>query len=119
MTCDRVQIIRSGELVYQDTMENLSQQFHGSCAVIGLGQEIEQDKISALPHVASVEILGPRRWRLLFETEQDPIQEIAKQIIDNGWGLTELVPEQKSLEDIFVDITTSEEEQSSTEDAAA
>jgi nucleoid-associated protein YgaU len=30
-------------------MENLTQQFHGSCAVIGLGKEIAEDKISALP----------------------------------------------------------------------
>lgn len=119
MTCDRVQIIRSGELVYQDTMENLSQQFQGSCAVIGLGEDIEQDKINALPNVASVERLAPKRWRLLFNADSDPVQQIAKHIVDNGWGLTELVPEQKSLEDIFVDITTSEEEQSPAEDDAA
>jgi len=109
MTCDRVQIIRSGELVYQDTMENLSQQFQGNCAIIGLGQDIEQDKISTLANVASVERLAPKRWRLLFNADSDPIQQIAKQIIDNGWGLTELVPQQKSLEDVFVDITTSED----------
>lgn len=119
MTCDRVQIIRSGELVYQDTMENLSQQFHGSCAIVGLGEEIEQDKINALPNVSTVERLAPKRWRLLFDADTDPVQQIAKQIVDNGWGLTELVPEQKSLEDIFVDITTSEEEQPSAEEHVA
>lgn len=119
MTCDRVQIIRSGELVYQDSMENLTQQFHGSCAVIGLGEEIAEDKISALPAVASVERLAPKRWRLLFEDNTDPVQQVAQQIVDNGWGLTELVPEQKSLEDIFLDITTSEEEHRPAEDDAA
>jgi len=111
MTCDRVQIIRSGELVYQDTMENLSQQFQGSCAVVGLATEIEQDKISGLPHVASVEKLAAKRWRLLFNDGSEPVQQVAQQIVENGWGLTELIPEQKSLEDIFVDITTSEDDQ--------
>ena len=120
MTCDRVQIIRSGELVYQDTMENLSQQFQGSCAVIGLDTEVEHDKISNLPHVTSVEKLASKRWRLLFDDNSEPVSQIARQIVENGWGLTELIPEQKSLEDIFVNITTSEDEQEEqTEDDAA
>jgi ABC-2 type transport system ATP-binding protein len=119
MTCDRVQIIRDGELVYQDTMENLAQQFHGSCVVIGLGQEVSEDKIKALPGVSSSERLAPKRWRLMFDTGNDPVQQIAKQIVENEWGLTELVPEQKSLEDIFVDITTSDDEHTIAEDDAA
>ena len=108
MTCDRVQIIRSGELVYEDTMEALAQQFQGSCVIIGLGQEISADKIKSLPEVNSIEQLTSKRWRLLFNEDCEPIQEVAQQIVDNGWGLTELVPEQKSLEQIFVNITTSE-----------
>lgn len=119
MTCDRLQIIRAGELVYEDTIENLSQQSQGSCAIIGLGKEIEQDKISALPDVTSAERLAPKRWRLSFEDGHEPIQQIAKYIVDHGWGLTELMPEQKSLEDIFLDITTSEEEHTPAEEDAA
>jgi ABC-2 type transport system ATP-binding protein len=119
MTCDRVQIIRDGELVYQDTMDNLAQQFHGSCVVIGLGQEVSEDKIKKLTGVNSIERLAPKRWRLMFDTGNDPVQQIAKQIVENEWGLTELVPEQKSLEDIFVDITTSDDEHTIAEDDAA
>ena len=119
MTCDRLQIIRDGELVYQDTLENLSQQSRGSCAVIGLSKEVEQDKITALPDVASVERLSPKRWRLLFNDGCKPVPQIAKQVVDNDWGLTELIPEQKSLEDIFLDITTSEEEHPAEENVPA
>jgi ABC-2 type transport system ATP-binding protein len=118
MTCDRVQIIRSGELVYQDTMENLSQQFHGSCVVIGLEKEIDEDAIKSLPDVSSIEKLAPKRWRLSFDTDGKSVAQLARQIVDNNWGLTELVPEQKSLEDIFVDITTSEDAVTAEDDAA-
>jgi len=111
MTCDRVQIIRSGELVYQDTMEALENEFQGSCLVIGLGEEISADKISALPDVKSVEQITSKRWRLLFDEGIEPVQDISRQIVENGWGLTELTPEHKTLEQIFVDITTSEDEQ--------
>ena len=111
MTCDRVQIIRSGELVYQDTMEALEHQFTGSCLIIGLSEEVNEDKIHALADVSSVEKINTKRWRLVFDDGRVPTQDIAKQIVENGWGLTELTPEQKTLEQIFVDITTSEDEQ--------
>ncbi len=109
MTCDRVQIIRNGELVYQDTMEALEHQFTGSCLIIGLGEEISEDKIRQLPDVSSIEKITSKRWRLVFDEGREPVQDIAKQIVENGWGLTELTPEQKTLEQIFVDITTSED----------
>jgi len=117
MTCDRVQIISKGEFVFQDTMEALTQQFQGTCLIIGLGQEVDADKIKSLPDVTMVEQLSSKRWRLVFnddaesagESVKESAQQVAQKIIENGWGLCELVPEQKSLEQIFVDITTSEE----------
>ncbi len=117
MTCDRVQIIRSGELVFQDTMEALEHQFTGSCLVIGLGKEVSEDKIRALANVDSVERITSKRWRLVFDEGCEQVQDIAEKIITNGWGLTELTPEQKTLEQIFVDITTSEEVQPNSHDA--
>lgn len=109
MTCDRVQIIRNGELVYQDTMENLSQQFQGSCVDIGLLQDVDETQLNSLNNVNSVEMLASRRWRLSFsEASAQQVAELAQQIVEKGWGLSELVPQQKSLEDIFVDITTDE-----------
>ncbi|VAW90631.1 Gliding motility-associated ABC transporter ATP-binding protein GldA [hydrothermal vent metagenome] len=111
MTCDRVQIIRSGELVYQDTLEALEHQFTGSCLIIGLGEEISADKIKTLADINSIEQISAKRWRLIFDDDNNPVEDIAKQIVENGWGLTELTPEQKTLEQIFVDITTSEDDE--------
>ena len=113
MTCDRVQIIRNGELVYQDTMAALEQQFNGNFIIVGLVNEVSEQEMKKLPEIISVEQLNPKRWRLGYSEGNEPAQHIAKQIVANNWGLTELMPEQKSLEQIFVDITTSEEEEES------
>ncbi len=126
MTCDRVQIIRNGELVYQDTLDNLNQQTQASSLILGLDREIETSQLAALPNIKQVEQLAPRRWRLILKDQTQPTTTVASKVIENGWGLMELTPEQKTLEQIFVDITTAEvtsattstTESANTEDAA-
>jgi len=109
MTCDRVQIISRGHLVYSDTMANLNQQTAVTSVILGLNQSIGDAELMALPKVQRVEQLAPQRWRLQFQSDSQPTAEIAKAVINNGWQLLELTPEQKTLEQIFVDITSTEE----------
>lgn len=108
MTCDRVQIIRNGELVYQDSMDTLNRRTQAKSLLLGLENEIDASQLNNLPDVAEVEQLGPGRWRLSFDNEPIPVSRIANEVVAKGWSLTELTPEQQTLEQIFVDITTSE-----------
>jgi len=109
MTCDRVQIISRGHLVYSDTMANLNQQTAATSIVLGLGSNVSDSDLMQLPQINQVEQLGPQRWRLQFKPNMQPASDIAKAVIANGWQLLELTPEHKTLEQIFVDITTAEE----------
>jgi ABC-2 type transport system ATP-binding protein len=109
MTCDRVQIISRGHLVYNDTMANLNQQTAASSVLLGLNNSASDQELMALPNINRVEQLAPQRWRLHFKPDTQPTAEIAKAVIQHGWQLLELTPEQKTLEQIFVDITTAEE----------
>lgn len=109
MTCDRVQIISRGHLVYSDTMANLNQQTSATSVVLGLSNDVSDAELMQLPQINLVEQLGPQRWRLQFKQDTHPVADIAKTVIANGWQLLELTPEHKTLEQIFVDITTAEE----------
>ncbi|MBI1423567.1 MAG: ATP-binding cassette domain-containing protein [Gammaproteobacteria bacterium] len=109
MTCDRVQIISRGHLVYNDSMANLNQQTAASSVVVSLSDPVSDNDLMALPDIQRVDQLGPQRWRLHFQPDTQPTPAIAKAIIDQGWQLLELTPEHKTLEQIFVDITTAEE----------
>jgi len=109
MTCDRVQIISRGQLVYSDTMDNLNQQTSATSVMLGLGNDVSDAELKQLPQINLVEQQGPQRWRLQFKPNTQPTADIAKAVIANGWQLLELTPEHKTLEQIFVDITTAEE----------
>jgi len=62
-----------------------------------------------------VETLEDGRLRLSHAPEQNPAEGIVERAVAEGWGLYELTPERLSLEDVFVNITTSEQK----EEAAA
>lgn len=109
MTCDRVQIISKGNLVYQDTMENLNKQTEVSSLLLGLKQTVDINELQKLADITHVEQMTPQRWRLHFTAGNNPAEVVAKTVIEKGWGLQELTPEQQSLEQIFVEITSAEE----------
>ncbi|MEJ2142845.1 MAG: ATP-binding cassette domain-containing protein [Gammaproteobacteria bacterium] len=111
MTCDRVQIINRGQLVFADKIGNLNQRMLSSSLVVGLHNDtIDTSQLESIPGVKSVEDLSAGRWRLHFEPGNSPAEEVAQVAATNNWGLFELSPEHKTLEQIFVDITTTEQQ---------
>ena len=106
-TCDRVQIIRAGELVYNASIESLSRD-HEHSMLIALRVEIETAELTALDGIDHAEDLGDRRYRLFFAPEATP-DTLVKAAVANDWGLLELVPEQQSLEDLFIELTHHDE----------
>ncbi len=106
-TCDRVQIIRAGELIYSASTESLNQN-HESSVKLALRNNIPLEALSSVAGVDHVEALGTGRFRVFLapDTNVDALVEAAAQ---QEWGLYELVPEQQSLEDLFIELTHNEE----------
>ena len=59
---------------------------------------------------AQREPLGDGRYRVYLAREANP-ETLVEAAVGNGWGLYELVPEQQSLEDLFIELTGNEAEQ--------
>ncbi len=108
MTCDQVQIIHRGRLVYNDSMSNLNAQTRATSLVLGLQNPPAIHELQNLPLIQRVDDLGNNRWRLTHAVNQQPGAEIARIAAERGWGLCELAPEFKTLEQVFVDITSAE-----------
>ena len=106
-TCDRVQIIRAGELIYNASTESLSQG-HDIAFRIALRQPIELEQLSSIPGVDHVEALEAGRFRVFFHADSNPDALVAA-AAQQSWGLHELIPEQQSLEDLFIELTHNEE----------
>ena len=108
MTCDRVQIINKGQLVYSDNISNLKQRMQSNSLIVGLNNPPAETELAALSHIDNVEKMPENRFRLSHSHEHHPAENFAELAAKNNWGLFELTPGRKTLEQIFVELTSSE-----------
>jgi len=115
-TCHRVVIINKGKIVAVGTPQTLRAQLQGAervtIEVQGPASDIVS-KLKAMPGVVDIEKIAENDGRLRLQVEGELHKEIrselARTIVQNGWGLYELQAETMSLEDIFLELTTAEE----------
>lgn len=118
-TCDRVQIIHQGRLVLSDSIDGLTQRMMSSSILVRFTRPYDEQALLAIDNVHSVEALGEHHCRLHHDPDTSPATAIATLAVSQDWGLLELTPERRSLEEIFVDITTTEAESPASQDTAA
>jgi ABC-2 type transport system ATP-binding protein len=115
-TCHRVIIIDHGKIVAVDTPQNLRFQVQGAerifIEVEGAAAEV-MSTMKAVPGVMDVRIVeqtnGASRFQVESELRRDIRRELARSIVDGGFGLLEMQSARMSLEDIFIKLTTAEE----------
>lgn len=116
-TCQSVVIINRGRVVAVDTPDNLTGRLRGSETI-----RVELDSLDADPTPALAAIEGITNVTVTQSTARSRIvdvqsdrgadvrRQLASTIVTNGWGLLELRPLRMSLEDIFLELTTTEED---------
>ncbi|MGH8322167.1 MAG: ABC transporter ATP-binding protein [Gammaproteobacteria bacterium] len=107
--CSRVQIIHQGRLVFNDTLAGLTERMQSTSLILACRHVPEPAVIGSLPGIKSVEILDKNRVRVSFNANSSPAETLATEVLKRGWGLLELTPEHKSLEQIFMDLTAADE----------
>jgi len=103
-TCDRVQIIREGKLVYNASIEMLEDQSSEHSIVVSLKHPPTPERISRLEGVERIETIDSNRFRLYFNASS-PVELLVEESVEQQWGLFELIPDQRSLEDLFIELT--------------
>ena len=106
--CDRVQIISKGQLVLSDSIAGLQQRMRGESLRLALRQPPEVSALEKLVGEGQVESLDDGHFRIHAEQLEQQAERLVAEAVANGWGLYEIRPERMTLEQIFVDITTSE-----------
>jgi ABC-2 type transport system ATP-binding protein len=114
-TCQRVVIINRGRVVAVDTPDNLTHQLKGA-ATLYVQIDSQADAVpalSTLPGVRQVTAVDRHEQFVGYEVEAEPStdvrRDVARTVVDQGWGLLELRPTRMSLEEIFLQLTTNEE----------
>lgn len=116
MICQRVIIIHEGEIVAMDTPQALAERLQGAeriqLEVAGpMGQVVRT--LRAIPGVQDVTFtdLGDRRsaYSVISRRGDEMRANLAKAVVEQGWGLLRLETVSMSLEEIFLRLTTTEE----------
>lgn len=110
-TCDRILIINNGKIVADGTADTLRKQAKGSELLKiriedGKGTEIIEALLQ-LPSIEKVITLDEmnNRFEVQSKTGQSSTRSIFRLCVDKGWLLSELIPIETRLEDIFRNLT--------------
>jgi ABC-2 type transport system ATP-binding protein len=114
-TCERVVIISDGKVVAEDTPGNLTSRMRGSDRVlleVDGDEKIINDTLNSIKDVTSVQInkSSAGHFRIVVESKKDLRREYAKALVGKKVGLLEMQIDKVTLEDIFLHLTTKEEE---------
>lgn len=115
MTCGRVVIIDKGRVVAEDSPENLTRRLAGA-GTLRLevrGEEIPVlDTVRAVPGVLAARLQGGQHEVLVVDVEaeagRDVRSDLASAVVTNGHGLLGLQQVGMSLEEVFLELTTSD-----------
>ncbi|MGQ0501009.1 MAG: ATP-binding cassette domain-containing protein [Panacagrimonas sp.] len=105
--CDRVMIINRGRLVYDAPID--AQAGKRSLAV-EFARAPGASQLAQVAGVAAVEALDDQRFRLGLSPDSDPREALVELAVHNRWGLRELRMEAKTLEEIFVELTSGDDQ---------
>jgi ABC-2 type transport system ATP-binding protein len=114
-TCQRVVIINRGRVVAVDTPDNLTHQLKGAATLYVQvdGATDAAGVLREIPGVQRVAVSDEHGTMTGYEVESEPNRDVrrdvARAIVDHGWGLLELRPTRLSLEEIFLQLTTEEQ----------
>ncbi len=114
--CDRVVILSQGRVIAEDTPANLTARLKGANTmrlVVRRAADTDVAAIRATPGVHAVRFAGERQGGVAFEVEAAPGADLAEPLarlaLERGLGLCEVAPIGKSLEAVFIELTTRED----------
>jgi ABC-2 type transport system ATP-binding protein len=120
-TCEQVIIINQGRLVATDSVRNLQARARGAESVLvdvasrngNLEAGIVQHTLEQVAGVSRVLSREQDNGRAVFEVESQKGRflrgDLARAVVECGWDLNELRPTAMSLEEIFLQLTGSED----------
>jgi ABC-2 type transport system ATP-binding protein len=110
-TCDRILIINKGRIVADGTADTLRKQAQGQqvlqVKIMAPNYQEVYDQLKKLRSVASVDILDREKNRFEIQSVADmhSNENVFKLCVEKGWLLTEMIPFETKLEDIFRELT--------------
>ncbi|MGP0628250.1 ABC transporter ATP-binding protein [Nitrospina sp. 32_T5] len=109
--CQRVIIIHEGRIAAMDTLDGLNASLRHSNRLELRVRKVDSgipSKLEALDKVSAVHPDGANRYFIDSASDEPAQDDVARMVLEQGWGLEELKPVSMTLEDIFLKLTTEE-----------
>lgn len=103
--CDRVIIIKQGELLVDKKLAELKED-NQQVIVVTFDYKIEEQFISRLPNVVSYKNNYDNTWYITFESDKDMRPTVFDFAQENGLKILELNTQNKNLETLFREVTS-------------
>ncbi len=107
--CSRVMIIARGRVVYNESVDATRGTAVGAIT-LGLRRPPEASALAGIVGVRRVQPLEPGRFRIEHQEQADPREALAEAAARGNWGLYELSAQARTLEEIFVELTSGDVE---------
>jgi ABC-2 type transport system ATP-binding protein len=104
-SCSHVQIIHQGQLILNETIAGLNRQMDTGTLQVTTRLPADIDNLLTITGISSIENITANRIKIHHSVTANPAEQIAERIITAGWGLQELTPIKRSMEDIFISLT--------------
>ncbi|MGZ5051181.1 MAG: ABC transporter ATP-binding protein [Methylobacter sp.] len=104
-SCTHVQIIDRGRLILRETIDGLNRQMDTGTLLVATRLVPDINRLLNIPGVSAIDRLAENRIKIHHSLTDNPAEHIAELIIASGWGLQELTPVKRSMEDIFISLT--------------
>jgi ABC-2 type transport system ATP-binding protein len=102
--CDRIVIISKGQIVADDKAGNLQKEDAHQTVYVEFDKKLSKSQLTKIPHVRKVEQVK-EGWLLETIDEVDLRLEIAQYAQKENWLVLTLKIEQKTLEEVFKELT--------------
>lgn len=107
--CDRVLLINQGQLILSDDIDGMEKRLQSSAFTIALKQAVSIEQLKSIEGVHDASEMETGKFRIHYQND-NPAEAVVQTAVANNWGLYELIPEQASLEEVFIHLTQAEQQ---------
>lgn len=109
--CNRVEIINAGRLVYSADMSTLNHRLQSNFLRVAFTRPPNVQALEQVEGIQQASDLHNGCFRLHVEDDTAVNERIVRTAVNMDWGLIELTTEKQTLEQVFVELTSTDIEQ--------
>lgn len=105
--CDKIIIINKGDIVTDDTSENIKKETSANenVVIIEFGNGVKKEQLLKIASVVEAKNIEDNKWAIAGEKNIDIRQLLFKFAVDTNNTVLSMQKQEKSLEDLFIEVT--------------